>query len=141
MVKCPQAKKAPEELRPLPQLPAQFERPSVRFFHLRSGVALGCDQRIAQGDLQRQLSLRALRGVRESVEQCQSRTQVGDRFRMGRPLHGLLPGKPEVFHGLYSVATATVVMRQVAAVLLYLSCIQVLDRLRRPRMQYSPPVY
>ena len=41
-----------------------------------------------------------------------------DRFRIGRALHRLLPGKLQVLYRLRGVATATIVMGQLIVVIL-----------------------
>ena len=41
---------------------------------------------------------------------------MSDRFRIGRALHRLLSSQVEILHGLLGIATATVVMRQLAVV-------------------------
>ena len=43
---------------------------------------------------------------------------MGGRFAIGRPLHGLLSRQVEIFDRLFRVATATVVMCEVAVVFL-----------------------
>ena len=42
---------------------------------------------------------------------------MSDRFRIGRALHRLLSSQVQILDGLLGVATATVVMRQLAVVL------------------------
>src|SRR5262245_32083384 len=52
-----------------------------------------------------------------------------DRFFIGRALHGLLSSQVQIFYGFLRIATATVVMREVAVVLLQAIAIELFDRI------------
>src|SRR5262245_50453820 len=83
----------------------------VRPFYFRSGPALGDHQQRAESGLQRQLLLGTFRSVWQGLKQIEGSEQVIERFRVGRPLYRLLPGKLEVVYSLLGVAATTIVIR------------------------------
>ena len=97
---------------------AQLSRTGVDSFHFRGGIALGGHQRWAQGDLQREFPLDALGGIRQSLEQLEGCGQLVDRFRVRRPMQGLVSGKLEVVHRFGSLCTMAIVMCQLTVAVL-----------------------
>src|SRR5512132_778293 len=87
-VKVTQPEKRWKDLWRFPYLLTELLRPGVNLSHFWGRPALGGDQRWAEGGLQDQLLLRALRGVRERVEHLQAPGKMRDCFHMGRALAG-----------------------------------------------------
>ena len=108
----PQAPQHREELRGLAHLLAQLPRPGIGVCHFRGRIALGGDQRRAQGGLQVQLLLGTLGGVWQGREQLQPLGEVRDRFHIGRALDGPLARPLPVGNSLLAEARLGVVMRQ-----------------------------
>jgi hypothetical protein len=65
---------------------------------------------------------------------------VTHRFRIGRPLHRLLSGQLQVLHCLLRIATATVVMRQLAVVLVQGGAVEGFHGLRGALMDGFAPL-
>jgi len=93
IMKIPQPPQHREELWGFSHLLAQLSRPRIGTSHVRGGWALGVHQHRAKGDLEVQLLLRALRRIRQRLEQLQPPGQMPDRFHIGRALDGA-PARP-----------------------------------------------
>ena len=57
-----------------------------------------------------------------------------DRFRIGRALHRLLPSQVQVLDGFLRIATARVVMRQLAVMVVQVGAVERFHCLRRALM-------
>src|SRR5947208_1354871 len=82
-MKHPQAIQHWEELWGLSHLLAQHPRLGVGGSHFRGRPALASHQRSAQGEVQPEFMLYALRGVWQRLEQSQSLAEVANRLPVG----------------------------------------------------------
>src|SRR5262245_30225418 len=106
-----------EELRRLPHLLTELPRPGVDSLYFWNRKAFGVHQGRAQDNLQGELLLDTLGGIRQGLEQLQGSGQVTNGLRIGRALRGLLPCQVEVLYGFLRITTARVVIRQLAVVM------------------------
>src|SRR2546427_1911017 len=94
-MKMPQTPEDPEQLWGLPRLLTQRTGPGVDVSDFRRRLALGGDQGETQRELQVQLALGALRGLRQGREHLQPLREVAHGFHRRRaragPLAGALP--------------------------------------------------
>src|SRR5688572_7032296 len=90
----------PEELPRLPYLLAQLPRPDEDLPHVWSRLPLRGDQGLPEGDLQAQLVLSTLTGIRQGLEHFQSFPQVANGFYMRRALVSALAGPLPVRNGV-----------------------------------------
>ncbi len=100
LIKQPEAPEHWEELRGLPDLPAERSCPGVDTLDFRRSKALDGHQRATEGGLQGEFVLRTLGGVREGREQLQPLAEVADGFHVGRALDGALAGPLPIGNGL-----------------------------------------
>ena len=112
VVEPPEPSQDGEELRCLAHLPAQLKGPGIGPFHLGGTRTLAGEQRRAEGGLQDQLLLGALRAVGECCQRLEPLGEVRDRFGMGRALDGALACLLPVGDRLLYKAGLRVVMSQ-----------------------------
>src|SRR5713226_7188246 len=101
-----------EEPRRFSHVAAQLSRPRIGALYFWSGIALRRHQSRAQGSLQKQLLLEALRRVRHSLEQLQPPGEVTDRFGIGRAPDCFLPCPLPVRNRVRDQARLRVVMSE-----------------------------
>ena len=101
-----------EELWRFPHLLTQLARPGIGLFDLRRRIAFGGHEHRAQGRLQEQLLLRALRGRRQSLQQLQRLGEMTDGFLMSAPPDGILASVLEILHRTLGIPPTHKMRRQ-----------------------------
>ena len=115
-VKCPQPIQDLRDLERLPHLQTQLLRAGVGLFHFGGTIPLRGHQRRAETQMEGEFLAGSGGGVRQGLEQFKSCGEVGDGFRVRRLPRRLLSRQAEILHGLCGIATATIMMREVAVV-------------------------
>src|SRR5262245_55697037 len=118
----------------------QFPRPRLDSCHLRSRKALGHSQWSAQGNLQREFLLGALRRVWSGLKQLQPFGEEVDRFDIGTAPNGILSCLLQILNGPTIVPPLLKVHSQFCCPLACAITIGRLFSFADPLMETLPPL-